>query len=351
VSSDPDGPAVRPRGGRLGAALRRQAGSVAASAHLLGWHTVRALPEPAAEALLAQVADLAWRRHGAGVRRLEANLRRVRPDLDDAGLRALSRAGMRSYLAYWCDAFRMPDWSRERLVGTVRAEGDAAVRATLVDGRGVVMALAHQGNWDHAGAWSALELARVTTVAERLRPERLFRAFTAFRESLGMEVLPLDAGAAVTSTLVRRLKAGGFVPLLADRDLTDAGVGVTLFGEQARMAAGPAALALMTGAALHPVSIWSEPLPAGAPARRGIVVHFHPEVVPPAQGSRRERVAALTQACADRLAEGIAAHPQDWHMLQPVFTADRPVATAAPVVTADRPVGAGRDAGSRGLRR
>ena len=56
------------------------------------------------------------------------------------------------------------------------------------------MALAHQGNWDHAGAWSTLALARVTTVAERLRPEELYLRFLAFRESLGMEILPLGGG-------------------------------------------------------------------------------------------------------------------------------------------------------------
>jgi KDO2-lipid IV(A) lauroyltransferase len=111
------------------------------------------------------------------------------------------------------------------------------------------------------------------------------------------------------------------VPLLADRDLTATGVPVTLFGETARMAAGPASLALVSGAALYPVSLRYERLPAGAPARWGVVVTFHPEVPPPA-GERSEQLAAMTQACADALASGIAEHPQDWHMLQPVFLAD-----------------------------
>ena len=112
------------------------------------------------------------------------------------------------------------------------------------------------------------------------------------------------------------------MPLLADRDLTDTGVPVTLFGEPARMAAGPAALALVTGAALHPVTIHYERLRRGAPARWGTVVTFHPEVAVPESSSRPEQVAAMTQACADALGAGIAAHPQDWHMLQRVFVAD-----------------------------
>jgi KDO2-lipid IV(A) lauroyltransferase len=230
---------------------------------------------------------------------------------------------MHSYLRYYCDVFRLVDWSAERILSTCRAEGDEPVRAALAQGRGVVMALSHSGNWDHAGAWSTLALAPVTTVAERLRPEEVYQRFLAIREEKGMEILPLTGGGSdVFGLLVRRLRKGGFVPLLADRDLSATGVPVSMFGETARMAAGPASLALVTGAALHPVSIRYERLPAGSAARWGIVIHFHPEVSAPETGSRAEKVARMTQACADALAAGIAAHPHDWHMLQRVFVAD-----------------------------
>lgn len=287
-----------------------------------GWRLVRLLPEVLAYPVFDLVADVAWRRRGRGVRRLEANLARARPGMSDQAMRELSRAGMRSYLRYWCDAFRLPTWSHLRLLGTCRAVGDGPVREELASGRGVVMALAHQGNWDHAGAWSASALARVTTVAERLEPAEVFESFLAFRERLGMEILPLVGGPPVFPTLVRRLRDGGFVPLLADRDLTATGVPVTFLGEEARMAAGPATLAVTARAALHPVSIHYERLGRGAPARWGIVVVFHPRVEAPAGGDRAATVAAMTQACADVLGAGIREHPEDWHMLQRVFTAD-----------------------------
>jgi lauroyl/myristoyl acyltransferase len=295
-----------------------------------GWRVVRLLPERVAYALFALGADLAWRRRGAGVRRLERNLARVRPDLDADGLRRLARAGMRSYLRYWCDSFRLPDWDETRIVSTVRTEGDAPVREALAAGRGVVMFLGHLGNWDHAGAWSALRLWQVTTVAERLRPEELFDRFVGFRERLGMRVLPLTgADGSVFGTLLRTLRDGGFVPLLADRDLTEHGVPVRLFGAAARVAGGPAGLALATGAALHPVSIRYERLP-GPGARHGIVITWHDEVRVPElpatpDGRRPPRsalVAAMTQSCVDALAGAIAQHPQDWHMLQRVFVDD-----------------------------
>jgi phosphatidylinositol dimannoside acyltransferase len=291
-------------------------------AYSAGWWIIRLLPARPAYLVFSIFAEFTWLRQGRGVRQLEANLARVVPDASAMRLKTLSRKGMHSYMRYWCDAFRLRDWSAEHILATCRAEGDEPVRTALAAGRGAVMALSHSGNWDHAGAWSTLALARVTTVAERLRPEELFQRFVHFRQQLGMEILPLTGGGDVFGSLARALRSGGFVPLLADRDLTATGVPVRLFGEPARMATGPASLALVTGAALFPVSIYYERLPAGAPARWGTVIRFHPEVVAPEGGDRAEKIASMTQACADALAEGIAAAPQDWHMLQRVFVSD-----------------------------
>ncbi len=292
-------------------------------AYTAGWRLVALLPEALAYPLFALIADIAWWRRGTGVLRLESNLARAVPGADPAALRALSRQGMRSYLRYWCDAFRMAGWSRERIVDTVRVDGDDTLRAAFARGPGLVVALAHQGNWDHAGAWSTFELAKVTTVAERLRPEELFDRFVAFRESLGMEILPLTGGGNVLGRLIQRVRAGGFVPLLTDRDLTDTGVEVDLLGEPARMAAGPAVLALTAKAPLLPVSVYYERLPRSAPARWGLVLQIHPPVdVPDRAVGRSEQIRIMTQRCADALSAGIRAHPQDWHMLQRVFLAD-----------------------------
>lgn len=289
-------------------------------AYFAGWRLVRLMPERSAYRLFDRVADRSWRGRGRGVQRLEANLARVCPEAGPEELRELSRAGMRSYLRYYCDAFRLPGWSRDRLTSTVRTVGDEPVRELLAGGGSVVMFLGHLGNWDHAGAWSTVELATVTTVAERLEPEAVFTAFLGFREQLGMRIVPLS-GAEVFRTLLTALREPGtFMPLLADRDLSNNGVEVQFFGQPARMAAGPAALALATGAALYPVSIHYEPLARGR-ARHGIVITWHDRVSVP-EGRRGAQVAAMTQSCADALAGAIAEHPQDWHMLQRVFTAD-----------------------------
>jgi KDO2-lipid IV(A) lauroyltransferase len=262
-----------------------------------------------------------WRRRGAAVVRLEHNLRRARPESTDDELRALTRDGLRSYLRYWCEVFRLPDWDRDRVVATVRVEGEHHLRANVgPGGRGVVAALMHMGNWDHAGAWATLTGAPVVTVAERLRPERLYERFLAYRQGLGMEILPLTGGESdLFDTLARRLRDGRLVPLLADRDLRASGVEVELLGERTRMPPGPALLTLRTGAALHPVSIWYEHDGGPVPL---LVIRFHDEVPPVADGPTRARVTAMTQQVADVFGDAIRAHPQDWHMLQPLWLGD-----------------------------
>jgi phosphatidylinositol dimannoside acyltransferase len=285
--------------------------------YALGWALVCRVPESWARRAFQLAGDIAWRRQGRGVQRLEANLRRViGPQASGQELRALSRAGMRSYARYWMEVFRLPVISREQiLAGTVSDGGEKAAFETLAAGRGVIFALPHTGNYEEAGAWIILLAGRgFTTVAERLKPESLFERFVAFRESLGFEVLPASGGNSRFGVLAQRLRAGGMVCLVADRDVTGAGIEVDFFGEKARMMGGPAALAVQTGAALLPAVLWFD----GA----GWEVRISPEIPVPAEGSRRDKITFMTQQMARRFEEGIAAHPEDWHMLQRIFAAD-----------------------------
>ncbi|MFE6226096.1 MULTISPECIES: phosphatidylinositol mannoside acyltransferase [unclassified Streptomyces] len=281
----------------------------------LGWATVKKLPEPAARALGRRIADTVWKRRGKGVLRLEANLARVVPDATPERLAALSRAGMRSYMRYWMESFRLPTWSRERAANGFAPKDVHHLKDALASGRGVVLALPHMGNWDLAGVWVTRALGvPFTTVAERLKPESLYDRFVAYRESLGMEVLPHTGGAAF-GTLARRLRAGGLVCLVADRDLSSSGVEVSFFGEPTRMPAGPAMLALQTGALLLPVTLWYD----GSDTMQGQV---HAPLDVPESGTRAEKASRMTQALADVFAGAIADHPEDWHMLQRLWLAD-----------------------------
>jgi len=286
--------------------------------YALGWALVCRVPESWARRAFFFGGDIAWRRQGRGVQRLEANLRRIiGPQASGKELRALSRAGMRSYARYWMEVFRLQKISRERIVTRTNSpgNGEKAAFEALAAGRGVIFALPHTGNWEVAGAWIiALGAGKFTTVAERLEPESVYLRFLAFRESLGFEVLPATGGNSRFGVLAQRLRAGGMVCLPADRDVTGGGIEVEFFGEKARMMGGPAALAVQTGAALMPAVLWFEDAGWG--------VRVFPEIPVPAEGSRRDKTIAMTQQMARAFEEGIAAHPEDWHMLQRVFVAD-----------------------------
>ncbi|MFC5746721.1 phosphatidylinositol mannoside acyltransferase [Actinomadura rugatobispora] len=284
------------------------------TAYALGWTIVRKMPERAARAAFTALADRTWQRHGHGVRQLERNLSRVLgKDAVDDEVRILSKKVMRSYFRYWLEVFRLPEYDRERVVGRMRVTGHEKIFSTLDSGRGVILALPHMGNYEHAGAWLAHQGQTFTTVAERLRPESLFDRFVAFRESLGMEVLA-HRGASAYGRLAQRLRGGGMVCLVVDRDLTESGIEVEFFGSAARMPAVSGALAVQTGAALLPVTLWYE--------GEYWAARVHDEIPVPAGGVRQEKIQAMTQQLARVFEEGIAAHPEDWHMLQKVWVED-----------------------------
>jgi lauroyl/myristoyl acyltransferase len=283
----------------------------------LGWSLVCRLPESWSRRAFDFAGEIAWRRQGPGVQVLEGNLRRVLgPGASGAELRALSRESMRSYARYWLEVFRLPVIPVQRLISEMHEVGhvDKAFEY-LAAGRGVVFALPHMGNWDQAGAWIiARGAGSFTTVAERVQPESVYDRFVAFREGLGMEVLPASGGASRFGILAQRLRAGRVVCLPCDRDVTGAGIEVEFFGEKARMMGGPAALAVQTGAALMPATLWFEGGQWG--------VHIYDEIPVPAAGDRKQKVAAMTQQIARVFEAGIREHPADWHMLQRVFVAD-----------------------------
>jgi phosphatidylinositol dimannoside acyltransferase len=298
-------------------------GRLTSAAYGLGWSAVCRMPEPWAKWAFRVVADIAWRRQGPRVGVLEGNLRRVLgPDADGAELRALSREAVRSYARYWLEMFRLPVIPVEQVVQESVASGEVKKALEVLEtGRGVIFALPHMGNYDAAAVWIMAQsvgsstVGSFTTVQERLKPESLYDKFVAFREGLGMEVLPAS-GSVVRAfgTLSERLKAGKLVCLVADRDVTGSGTEVEFFGEKARMMGGSAALAERTGAALFPAILWFE--------GDRWAIHVDHEILVPEEGDRKQKVATMTQQLARRFEAGIREHPADWHMVQRVFVAD-----------------------------
>jgi lauroyl/myristoyl acyltransferase len=275
----------------------------------LAWKIIRWIPESKAYSLADRFADYVYARNGKGVNRMRSNYGRVRPELDDAQLEFLVNAGMRSYLRYWCDTFRFPAWSKERLLATTVCENENFLRDPIASKRGCIVALPHAGNWDHAGAYFCATGIPLTTVAEHLKPEKLFRKFLGYRTAMGMEVLDLDSRS--IAVLSQRLRAGKLVALVADRDLSKNGIPVNFFGTGGQMPAGPALLAIQTGADLITAFVKYEDV--------GIRIIFGEAIAVPDSGSVSEKAAVMTQVIADRFAEQLSIHTVDWHMLQRIW--------------------------------
>ncbi|MFT3715310.1 MAG: phosphatidylinositol mannoside acyltransferase [Gordonia sp. (in: high G+C Gram-positive bacteria)] len=277
-----------------------------------GWAAVRYAPEPVARGVFDTAGTVAGYRGGGPVQ-FRRNLARVLGVSADEVPTALVAAGVRSYARYWREAFRLPSEDPKQIVARTEISDDegALVDASYAAGRGVVFALPHSGNWDTCGVWLVDRCGRFSTVAERLEPESLFEQFVAYRESLGFEVFPLTGGEQPPfQALDQRLRDGGLVCLMGDRDLSRHGVPVTFFGEQTRMPAGPAKLALDTGAVLLAVhQSYTGP-------RTSRIRLREIEIAP------GDTVETVTQHLADAYQAGIATAPQDWHMFQPLWEAD-----------------------------
>jgi KDO2-lipid IV(A) lauroyltransferase len=277
-------------------------------AYLVGWKLVGALPEKAAYALFDMISNFIYRRNGRSVTRLRRNLSIVKPNLAPDELELLVQKGYSSYMRYWCDTFRIHLWSRDRIDSTVTFTNDHLLRDPMREGRGVIVALPHSGNWDHAGAYFCQEGIRLVTVAEVLKPEKLFRKFLSYRESMGFEVLGLDSRAFVT--LLRRAREKRLIALVADRDLSDSGIPVRFFGHTAKMPAGPAVLAIKEGLPLVVAHV--------SYTDAGIHIDFHPITVA-TTGSDEEKISQTVQSIASTFELGIQEHPEDWHMLQRIW--------------------------------
>jgi phosphatidylinositol dimannoside acyltransferase len=280
---------------------------------LTAWNVCRRLPEPVAF-LLGWAGgrlyyELDERRRAA----LRSNLAHVLgPGTDPAALERVVRRGFASYGRYWVEAFRLEDLGPDEVRRRMDFEGREHLDAAVASGRGVVFATPHLGNWDFGAAWLAASGYRTTAVVERLRPPELHDRFVAYRQALGLELVPLDNGPETLRAVLRTLRAGQLAALVCDRDLTGGGLPVTVFGAPATMPGGPASLALKTGALVLPCAVYQ-----GRWGRWLAVCRPPLEARP--SGDARADALALTERLAREFEILIARAPAQWHVLSPYW--------------------------------
>ena len=180
------------------------------------------------------------------------NYRRVLAGAPAAEVRRVARASLVNYCRYLADFIRFGSLTPEAMLASVSGrEAFTALDRALEQGRGAVVVCMHYGNWDLGAGATAARGYPVTVVAETFADERLDAMVVGARERLGMEIIKLERAG---PSLVRALRRNGLLALLIDRPVPGEGVKVNFFGEEVEVPAGPARLALLTGAQVVPAA-------------------------------------------------------------------------------------------------
>lgn len=220
-----------------------------------------------------------------------------------------------AYGRYWAEAL----WVRPRRQSLIHAnttdEGLHRIEEARDAGRGMIFALPHMGNWEYAAPVGPRLGVELVAVAENLRNRRIREWFLRLRSGMGLSIILATGGSQVIRDLEAVIGRNGAVALLCDRDLSGKGVEVEFFGERTTMPAGPASLAIRTGAPLFPAATYFQ--------GTGHHVVVRPPIELPDGPDRASRVRAATQLLAKELESLIRAAPAQWHMLQPNWPSDR----------------------------
>ncbi|MEX2421883.1 MAG: phosphatidylinositol mannoside acyltransferase [Actinomycetota bacterium] len=257
-------------------------------------------------------------------RTVAANQARVLgADTSDERVELATREAFELYARYWFDTFRLWTMTDEEFNERCTIFGLEHVDRALEAGRGCLAVLPHTGNWDAGGHWFGVNGYRIAAVAEELRPQRLYELFVRNREDNGIRIVGLSKDGHVGQQLKQLLSENWMIALVADRDLSGRGIDVEMFGGVRKVPAGPALLALTSGAPMMTCPTYT--------TENGWEVRFSEPLELERTGNVKQDVTALTRLMASRFETQIAARPTDWHMFQSAWDdADRRVSEPAP---------------------
>ncbi len=237
----------------------------------------------------------------------------IGPEFPENDIRKFVNQTFESYAQYWFDSFRLVDMTKEELESTFTHDGWERIEEAVKGDSGAILVLPHLGAWEWGGLWLAkIKGVSITAVVEEIEPPELFEWFKEARSILGMDIVPVgpDAG----SQVLKAISQGQLVVLVADRDVGTSSVEVEFFGEKTSLPAGPAALALRTGATLLPVAVYNKD-----DGCHGVV---RPPISVEREGKFRSDVERVTQKISYEMELLIRQSPEQWHLMQPNWPSD-----------------------------
>ena len=287
-------------------------------AYLAGSRLALALPERLVYGIANLGGSLWWRFSKKKRAIVERNLARITGQpVGSEFVASLSKEAFNSYARYWLETFRLVREDKDFFLRQFRCSTDYQIDNVLARGSGCIVVVGHLGNWDAAGAWVGARGGLLVTVAEVLRPRRMFDFFVEHRAKLGMVIYAAQKG--VTDQLVESVKQGAVVAILGDRDLKDTGPVVNFFGADAHFPAGAASVALRAGVPILVAGVFGVVHEDGS---RGWTATITDPIELPEDHSANA-VQVLTERVAEELGRFIALHPEEWHVFQPFWIEDK----------------------------
>ncbi len=230
---------------------------------------------------------------------------------DSKAARRAARYSFLNFARYNVDFLRAPLIRPEEILSKVHFDRWHDVDAAFAEGKGVIFVSMHVGNWDLGGAVQAARGFPLNVVADPFFNERTNAIVVNTRQWRGMKVIPVERAAA---GIVRAMRRNEGLALLIDTPVEDGGVEVTFFGERTMLPAGPARIALRTGARVIPV-VMVRPRATSDQ----LICLADLDVRPVRTGDDHRDAQLLTQQIVTAHERFIRAYPDQWYIFRPMW--------------------------------
>jgi len=287
---------------------------------------VKVLPQPVSYWLGDRAADILIATGKHRFDGLRDNLRHVLPGIRERPLDHLIRRNVRNLTHCWVDVMEMSS-PRTNLPSRITIDSLENMEAAIARGNGVVVASMHFGSWEVGLAgWNKMG-GKMALLAEVLRPAKLFDRVVGARGAQGVHVIPIDTeamreggvqvarrlGAASMREVFKVLKSGGVVAMALDRDLIGNGEPIEFFGQPAPIPIGAVEIAIRAGAAVVPILLFRN--------RYRVHAVVYPEIRYAPDQPRDAEVRKTAQVLLRIFEQAIREHPEQWHVLDPIWPA------------------------------
>jgi phosphatidylinositol dimannoside acyltransferase len=288
---------------------------------------VRVVPHRLAYRIGDLAADVITRTQPQRFDGLRGNLRRVLDGAGEAEVDAVTRRNVRNLVRAWIDVLEMRH-KANFMFSRVDITGYEHLQAAFDRGRGAIVVSLHLGSWEHGIAAYNHQMGSMALLAEALNPPQLFERINKQRTALGVKVIPVDLagmregdartarllGASALRDVYKVLRANGSVAMAMDRDIAGNGEPMRFFGELAPIPIGVVEVAIRTGAALVPIVLLRD--------GHRVDARVYPEITYDAAAPRGVEVRRCAEEVLRVFERTIREHPDQWHVLDPIWPAD-----------------------------